>query len=56
MGRKRIHDTHLPKRVYLRRGVYYFVDYLGKWHRLGTTMSLMYSTSPSSWRRSLFAR
>ena len=41
-GRKRIHDTHLPKRVYLRRGAYYFVDYLGKWHRLGTTMSQMY--------------
>jgi integrase len=42
MGRKRIHDTHLPKRVYLRRGVYYFVDYLGKWHSLGKTMSVMY--------------
>ena len=42
MGRNRKHDTHLPKRVYLRRGTYYFVDYLGKWHRLGITLSGMY--------------
>ncbi len=42
MGRRRIHDTHLPKRVYLRRGVYYFVDYLGKWHGIGKTMAEMY--------------
>lgn len=41
-GRKRKHDTHLPKRVYLRRGSYYFVDYLGKWHRLGITLAEMY--------------
>jgi integrase len=35
MGRKRTKDRHLPTRVYLRAGSYYFVDQLGKWHRLG---------------------
>ncbi len=35
MGRKRVHDKHLPRRVYLRCGSYYFVDHLGKWQRLG---------------------
>lgn len=34
MGRKRKHDTGLPKRVYTRGASYYFVDYDGKWHRL----------------------
>lgn len=42
MGRIRKRDTHLPKRVYLRHGAYYFVDHLGTWHRLGRTPSEMY--------------
>lgn len=35
MGRNRKHDRHLPPRMYLRSGTYYFVDVLGKWHGLG---------------------
>ncbi len=35
MGRRRKSHKHLPQRVYLRSGSYYFVDYLGKWHNLG---------------------
>ena len=36
MGRKRIHDTDLEPRVYLRSGAYYYVHRTGKWERLGT--------------------
>ncbi len=32
MGRRRKSHKHLPERVYLRSGSYYFVDYSGKWH------------------------
>lgn len=35
MGRNRKSDRHLPKRMYLRSGSYYFVDVSGKWHNLG---------------------
>ena len=35
MGRKRKTDRHLPERMYLKSGSYYFVDYLNKWHNLG---------------------
>jgi len=35
MGQKRKHDKHLPQRMYLRSGSYYFVDHKGKWHNLG---------------------
>lgn len=35
MGRRRKHDKHLPQRVYLRSGGYYFVDMDGKWNPLG---------------------
>ncbi len=35
MGRKRKKDHGLPRRVYLRSGTYWFVDYTGKWHKLG---------------------
>lgn len=35
MGRRRKHDTHLPRRFYLRAGTYYFVDIEGQWHNLG---------------------
>ena len=36
MGRKRKFDKHLPRRMYLRRGSYYFVYPNGKWFSLGT--------------------
>ncbi len=36
MGRKRKFDKHLPHRMYLRRGSYYFVYPDGKWFSLGT--------------------
>lgn len=42
MGRRRTKDKHLPQRVYLKHGAYYFVDVEGNWHRLGTTMAEMY--------------
>lgn len=35
MGRRRRHDKHLPRRMYLRRGSYYFVTPAGKWEPLG---------------------
>lgn len=35
MGRKRIHRTDLPARVYHRHGAFYFADAAGKWHPLG---------------------
>lgn len=35
MGRQRKTDKHLPKRMYLKSGSYYFVDYQNKWHNLG---------------------
>jgi len=35
MGRSRKTDKHLPKRMYLRSGSYYLVDYFNKWHNLG---------------------
>ena len=42
MGRQRHGDKHLPQRVYLRRGRYYYVDLSGKWHNLGRDLSSMY--------------
>ncbi len=35
MGRRRKTDKHLPQRMYLRSGTYYFADPGGKWHNLG---------------------
>lgn len=35
MGRKRKKDKHLPQRMYMRRGAYYFVDKDGRWVPLG---------------------
>ena len=35
MGRKRKTDKHLPRRMYMRRGAYYFVDKEGRWIPLG---------------------
>jgi integrase len=35
VGRRRTKDKHLPPRVYLRAGAFYFVDRAGKWHPLG---------------------
>lgn len=43
VGRKRtVTPDDLPKRVYPRRGRYYYVDYQGKWHGLGRTKAEMY--------------
>jgi len=39
MGRDRQHDKHLPRRMYLRRGKYYFVDAGGRWHPLGAELA-----------------
>lgn len=35
VGRARKTDKHLPRRVYLNHGAYFFVDLKGKWHPLG---------------------
>lgn len=35
MARKRLNNTGLPDRVYVRRNKYYFVDKANKWHPLG---------------------
>ncbi len=35
MGRKRRKDKHLPQRMYMRRGAYYFVNRDGRWIPLG---------------------
>src|SRR5690606_26551917 len=35
MGARRRTNKHLPQRMYLRRGAYYFVDVSGTWHPLG---------------------
>lgn len=42
MGRKRLRDRHLPERVYLHHGAYYFVPKGGSWIRLGATLAEMY--------------
>jgi len=42
MGRKRTINKHLPARVYISRGKYYFVDKSNTWHPLGATESEMY--------------
>ena len=39
MGRQRKTDKHLPQRMYLKSGGYYFVDYMNKWHNLGRIYS-----------------
>ncbi len=35
MGKRRKTNKHLPERMYLKSGSYYFVDHLNKWHNLG---------------------
>ena len=35
MGMRRKTNKHLPRRMYQRRGKYYFVDVSGRWHPLG---------------------
>jgi hypothetical protein len=40
MGRRRKSDKHLPQRVYLRRGKYYFVTIEHKWLPLGDDYGL----------------
>ena len=42
VGRKRKTNRHLPQRVYLKHGAFYFVDHQNKWHRLGTSLGEMY--------------
>jgi hypothetical protein len=42
VGRTRKKNKGLPKRVYLRHGAYYFVDYTGKWIRLGKSLGEAY--------------
>lgn len=43
VGRKRVRDKGLPKRVYLRHGAYYFVTHTGKWIRLGVSLGEAYT-------------
>jgi integrase len=38
MGRKRTKDKHLPKRLYLRSGRYWFAPKQGPWQDLGTNL------------------
>src|SRR3972149_9468992 len=38
MGRPRKTNSHLPKRVYEKRGLYYFVTSEGKWLPLGSSL------------------
>jgi integrase len=43
VGRRRKHDRHLPERVYLKHGSYYYASPVtGKWERLGKTLADMY--------------
>lgn len=35
MGRRRKHHLHLPERMYLRRGVYFYAPRVGSWINLG---------------------
>jgi integrase len=42
MGRRRKNNKHLPRRVYLKHGAYYFTDAQGKMHHLGRTLPDMY--------------
>lgn len=35
MPRPRKHNRHLPERMYMKSGTYYFVDQNNKWHSLG---------------------
>ncbi len=42
VGKKRKTNKHLPQRVYLKHGAYYFVDHEYKWHRLGVSLGEMY--------------
>lgn len=41
MGRPRKRNKHLPNRVYLISGTYWFVDHMGKWHKLGREYAKM---------------
>ena len=41
--RARSKDKHLPQRVYLKHGAYYFVTFENKWIRLGKTEAELYA-------------
>src|SRR5882672_5594111 len=64
MGRSRTQNKHLPRRVYLKHGRYWYVDRVNKWHDLGTTASEMYralagraeSRAPASTLNAVFDR
>jgi len=64
MGRRRRQHKHLPRRVYLKHGRYWYVDRANKWHNLGRTASEMYRglasraefTAPASTLNAVFDR
>ena len=39
VGKKRLTEKHLPRRMYRKHGAYWFVDRANKWHRLGDDYS-----------------
>ena len=39
MGRRRQHDKHLPQRVYLKDGTYWFRPRVGKYVNLGRDLA-----------------
>jgi len=43
VGRKRKSGHRLPRRVYQRSGTFWYVDYQGKWHKLGRTEQEMHA-------------
>jgi hypothetical protein len=49
MGRRRKTDRHLPQRVYIRRGKFYFVTAANKWLPLGEN----YPQAMAAWARLL---
>ncbi len=44
MGRRRTKDRHLPHRVYHQHNAYFFVDHMGAWHRMGSSIAEMYQS------------
>jgi integrase len=64
VGRRRKHDRHLPERVYLHHGAYFYVNPLGVWKRLAVDYSealralagLLASAAPGSTIEQLVAK
>ena len=44
MSRPRKSNRHLPQRVYHHHNAYFFVDHMGVWHRLGSSLTEMYQS------------